>query len=72
MMNYKGVGLCYLPQPSASADDTNLCLNNSSYLSRPHSIIVYQITTSRQKNQAQIAHQRCIVTERKKDFVLHF
>ena len=35
--------LCYLPQPSASADNTNLCLNNSSYPTRPHSIIVYYI-----------------------------
>ena len=33
--------MCYLPQPSASADNTNLCLNNSSYPTRPHSIIVY-------------------------------
>ena len=30
-----------LPQPSASVDNTNLCLNNSSYSTRPHSIIVY-------------------------------
>ena len=28
--------LCYLPKPSASADNTNLCLNNSSYPTRPH------------------------------------
>ena len=27
-------GLCYLPQPSALADNTNLCLNNSSYPTR--------------------------------------
>ena len=37
----KGLGLCYLPQHSASADNTNLCLNNSSYPTQPHSIIVY-------------------------------
>ena len=36
----ENLGLCYLPQPSASADNTNLCLNNSSYPTRPHSIIV--------------------------------
>ena len=36
----KLLSLCYLPQPSASADNTNLCLNNSSYPTRPHSIIV--------------------------------
>ena len=41
MRNYYGLGLCYLPQPSASAYNTNLCLNNSSYPTRPHSIIVY-------------------------------
>ena len=28
------------PQPSASADNTNLCLNNFSYPTRPHSITV--------------------------------
>ena len=33
------IGLCYLPQSSASEDNTNLCLNNSSYPTRPHSII---------------------------------
>ena len=29
-----------LSEPSASADNTNLCLNNPSYPTRPHSIIV--------------------------------
>ena len=32
-------GLGY-DQPSASADNANLCLNSSSYPARPHSIIV--------------------------------
>ena len=41
MKSYYGLGLCYLAQPSASADNTNLCLDNSSYPTRPHSIIVY-------------------------------
>ena len=27
-------------KPKASADNTNLCLNNSSYPTRPHSIII--------------------------------
>ena len=52
MRNYYGLGLCYLPQPSASADDTILCLNNSSYPTRPHSIIVY--CTS--KNPCRVSH----------------
>ena len=34
-----GLGLFYLLQPSASADNTNLCLDNSSFPTRPHSII---------------------------------
>ena len=36
--NYQGLGLCYLPQPSASADNTNLCLDNSQYHAQPHPI----------------------------------
>ena len=38
---FKGLSLCYLPQSPALADNANLCLNNSSYPARPHSIIVY-------------------------------
>ena len=33
--------LCYLPQPSASADNTDLGFNNSWYHAQPHPIIVY-------------------------------
>ena len=32
--------LCYLPQPSASADNTNLGFDNSWYHAQPHPIIV--------------------------------
>ena len=32
--------MCYPPQPSASADNTNLSLNNSRYHAQPHPIIV--------------------------------
>ena len=32
--------LCYLPQPSASADNTDLDFDNSSYHAQPHLIIV--------------------------------
>ena len=32
--------LCYPPQPSASADNTNLSLDNSCYHAQPHPIIV--------------------------------
>ena len=35
-----GIIKASVSQPSASADNTNLCLNNSSYPARPHSIIV--------------------------------
>ena len=30
----------YLPQPAASADNVNLCLNNSRYPAQPHPIII--------------------------------
>ena len=33
--------LCYLPQPSASADNTDLGVDNSWYHAQPHPIIVY-------------------------------
>ena len=33
--------LCYLPQPSASADNTDFGFDNSWYHAQPHSIIVY-------------------------------
>ena len=35
--------LCYLPQPSASADNTDLGFDNSWYHAQPHPIIVYYI-----------------------------
>jgi hypothetical protein len=34
------LGQCYLPQPSASADNIDLGLNNSGYPAQPHPIIV--------------------------------
>ena len=37
--NYLGLGLS--ASASALVDNTNLCLNNSSYPARPHSITVY-------------------------------
>ena len=40
--NYQGLGLCYPPQPSASADNTNLGLDNSRYHAQPHPIIAYR------------------------------
>ena len=39
MRDYYSLVLCYLPQPLEN--NTNLCLNNSSYPTRSHSIIVY-------------------------------
>ena len=33
--------LCYLPQPSASADNTDVSFDNSWYRAQPHPIIVY-------------------------------
>ena len=41
MMNYQNRGLCYLPQPSALADNTDLGFDNSSYHAQPRPIIVY-------------------------------
>ena len=38
--NYLDFGQCYLPHPSASADNIDLGLNNSGYRAQPHPIIV--------------------------------
>ena len=38
--NYLDLGQCYLHQPSASADNIDLGLNNSGYSAQPHPIIV--------------------------------
>ena len=38
--NYQGLSLYYLPQPSASADNTNFGLDNYHYHAQPHPIIV--------------------------------
>ena len=43
--NYQGLGRCYQPQPSASADNTNLALDNSGYHEKLHPIIVYYLGT---------------------------
>ena len=37
----KTLCLCYLPQPSASADNTDLGFDNSWYHAQPHPLIVY-------------------------------
>ena len=34
--------LCYLPQPSASADNTDLGFDNSRYHAQPHPIIIVE------------------------------
>ena len=36
--NYQGLGWRYLPQPAASADNANLCLDNYRYHAQPHPI----------------------------------
>ena len=41
IMNYQNRGLCYVPQPSASADNTDLGFDNSGYHAQPRPIIVY-------------------------------
>ena len=41
--------LCYLPQPSASADNTDLSFDNSWYHAQPHPIIVYYIKSRTSK-----------------------
>ena len=44
MKNSADLGGCYPPRPSASVDNTLLYLQNSSYPTQPHSIIVnYEI-----------------------------
>ena len=42
----KTLCLCYLPKPSASADNTDLGFNNSWYHAQPHPIIVVWLTWS--------------------------
>ena len=41
IVNYQTLCLCYLPQFSASADNTDLCFDNSQYHAQPHPIIAY-------------------------------
>ena len=43
MKNSADLGGCYPPRPSASADNTFLDLQNSSYPTQPHSIIANYI-----------------------------
>jgi hypothetical protein len=43
--NYLDLGQCYLPQPSASADNIDLGLNNFGYPAQPHPIIVKNYLT---------------------------
>ena len=59
---YLGLRLCYLPQPSASADNTNPCLNNSSYPTRPHSIIVYYFFQCNRVKGIVSSPERCDFT----------
>ena len=40
MINYQGLSVCYPPQPSASACNTNFGLDNYRYHAQPHPIIV--------------------------------
>ena len=48
MKNSADLGGCYQPRPSASVDNTLLDLQNSSYPTRPHSIIAnYHISSLR-------------------------
>ena len=48
--NYLDLGQCYLPQPSASADNIDLGLNNSGYPAQPHPIIVNNCTPLNQSD----------------------
>ena len=40
LWNCWGLGLCYMPRPSASTDYANFCLHKTSYLVQRHSIII--------------------------------
>ena len=40
IMNYQNRGLCYLPKPTASADNIDLGFDNSWYHAQPHPIII--------------------------------
>ena len=48
MKNSADLGGCYPPRPSASVDSTFLDLQNSSYPTRPHSIIAKNFPIFRQ------------------------
>ena len=48
MKNSADLGGCYPPRPSASVDNTLLDLQNSSYPTRPHSIIAKYFPIFRQ------------------------
>ena len=47
IQNYQGLGKCNKPQPSASADNTYLTIDNCGYHEKPHPIIVYNCERAR-------------------------
>ena len=52
-VNYQGLGLCYPPQPSASAADTNLSPDHSRYYAWPHPIIINYCTVNFLRSAAE-------------------
>ena len=53
--------LCYLSQPSASADNTDLGFDNSWYHAQPHPIIVYEMPYSDFAQEVS-AHYPCFIS----------
>ena len=52
--------LCYLPQPSASAGNTDLGFDNSWYHAQPHPIIVYYYLYNNQINARALIGQSAV------------
>ena len=68
----KTLCLYYLPQPLASADNTDLGFDNSWYHAQPHPIIVYYSSESiAQKNEVIIGN-RPLVGFYKSDYSVDF
>ena len=65
MKNSADLGGCYPPRPSASVDNTLLDLQDSSYPTRPHSIIAKYHIHIRPEKHAVYAATTIIIIEYK-------
>ena len=70
--NYLDLGQCYLPQPSASADNIDLGLNNSGYPAQPHPIIVNNCTPLNQSDCSNFVMYIINIRKRVVNNYMHF